>query len=123
VSSRAAVAGLIVAFLSCAAIAGCGGSDSGDDSTTTPLSGTDIQHLTCTDWANADEAGRDEIVAGLRAILGGQVTGRKASGQGSVLDDDVAHHLFDGYCDQTFARAFSLYKLYGQASGFAGEAP
>jgi len=103
-------------------LAGCGGAGS-DTGTTTTLSGTDLQHLTCTDWQNADEIRRDEILAGFRAILGGQVIAREASGHGSVLDDDFAHRVFDNYCGQTFARAFTLYKLYGQASGFAGEAP
>ena len=106
----------------CLALVGCGSSGS-DTGTTTTLSGTDLQHLTCTDWQNADETRRDEIVAGFRAVLGGQVTGRGASGHGSVLDDDFAHRVFDNYCGETFARAFTLYKLYGQASGFAGEAP
>jgi hypothetical protein len=120
---RRGCTGVAVLLIGCAALLGCGGSSSDDEGTTTTLEGTDYQHLTCSDWDSADESRQDEIIAGFRAILGGQVTGRHASGRGSVLDDDYARRLFDNYCQQTFARAFMLYKLYGQASGFAGQSP
>jgi hypothetical protein len=82
-----------------------------------------VQHLKCRDWKRADPARRRAVLSALRAVTGGQVTGRGADGRGSVLDDDKAYSLFDNYCRQDFARAFSLYKLYGQASGFAGKSP
>jgi hypothetical protein len=80
----------------------------------------DVQHLKCRDWKAADPAERREMLRWLRLITGGQVTGKGANGRGSVLGDDKAYSLFDNYCRQHFARGFSLYKLYGQASGFAG---
>jgi hypothetical protein len=84
------------------------------------LSQPQIQALRCRDWQQLDPRPRAQVLAGLRAILGGDVIGRGASGRGSVLRDAQARRLFDGYCRQPFAREFSLYKLYGQAAGFAG---
>jgi hypothetical protein len=80
-----------------------------------------VQQLQCRDWREADPAERRAMLKALRAVTGGQVTGRGASGRGSVLSDERAHSLFDVRCRERFARAFSLYKLYGQAAGFAGE--
>jgi hypothetical protein len=40
-----------------------------------------------------------------------------------VLSGRRAAALFDNRCSQRFARWFRLYKLYGQAAGFAGIAP
>jgi hypothetical protein len=84
------------------------------------LSQPQIQALRCRDWQQLDPRPRAQVLAGLRSILGGDVIGRGASGRGSVLRDAQARRLFDGYCRQPFAREFSLYKLYGQAAGFAG---
>jgi hypothetical protein len=58
-----------------------------------------------------------------RQIIGGQVSGRGVEGRGGVLPDSEARRLFDNYCSQHFARAFVLYKLYGEAAGFTGAAP
>jgi hypothetical protein len=82
-----------------------------------------LQHLTCSDWKQAGGAAREAMVDGLRAIAGGQVTGQGAAGRGTVLDDERAYRLFNSYCKRPFARGFVLYKLYGQAAGFAGVAP
>jgi hypothetical protein len=98
----------------------------GDSSTSAPatermLSQPQIQALRCRDWEQLDIRPRAQVLAGLRSILGGDVIGRGASGRGSVLRDEQARRLFDGYCRRPFAREFSLYKLYGQAAGFAGQ--
>jgi hypothetical protein len=81
----------------------------------------DVARLTCRDWKAANPSERSQMLRQLKSIIGGQVTGRGANGKGAVLPDDKAYSLFDNYCRQHLARAFSLYKLYGQASGFAGE--
>jgi len=117
---RASWAALLVCTT---ALSGCWGSGDGEEGSRTALSGPELQHLTCSDWKRADATGRAEIVDGLRAVIGGQVTGRGAAGRGSVLEDELAYRLFDNYCQERFATAFSLYKLYGQASGFAGSPP
>jgi len=112
-----------VLILVAAALGGCGSSQDVTAGSGAPLSGPELQHLTCADWEHADEPGRTRIVDGLQATLGGQVTGKGASGRGSVLSDELAQRLFDNYCSQSFARGFVLYKLFGQASGFAGSPP
>jgi hypothetical protein len=89
--------------------------------TTRMLSQPQIQALRCRDWEQLEPRPRAQVLAGLRSILGGDVIGQGASGRGSVLRDVQARRLFDGYCRQRFAQEFSLYKLYGQAAGFAGQ--
>ena len=66
---------------------------------------------------------RRYVLKRYREILGGDVTGRGVQARGSVLPDSEARRLFDNYCAQHFARAFVLYKLYGEAAGFTGANP
>jgi hypothetical protein len=63
------------------------------------------------------------VLSRYRQILGGAVTGKGVEARGSVLPDSEARRLFDNYCSQHFARAFVLYKLYGEAAGFTGADP
>jgi hypothetical protein len=114
---RSLIAALAVALL----LSGCGGSGKAEHKPPPVLSQRQVQSLRCSDWQQLDPGPRAQVIASLRAILGGDVIGRGASGRGSVLTDAQARRLFDGYCRQRFARAFSLYKLYGQAAGFAGQ--
>ena len=79
-----------------------------------------MANLRCSDWREAGPSERRRLLAALRAVTRGQVTGKGAHGRGSVLSEDKAYSLFDNYCRNDFARGFSLYKLLGQASGFAG---
>ena len=119
----------LTAALACAlALGACGGSE-GKKSNTTPAPDAAIpsqpvlQSLTCSDWERYDAVTRANVVTGLRGFFGGPVTGKDANGPGSVLTDDQARRLLNGHCSQRYARGFSLYKLYGQAAGFAGRAP
>lgn len=106
-------------------LASCGGSEESGGSAQLDRFGSaqSLQLFTCTDWQKASPQTRKNVVQRLRQITGSEVTGEGTSGRGTVLDDDQAYRLFDGYCGQTFARGFTLYKLYGQAAGFAGRAP
>ena len=111
------------------ALAGCGGSDDEPAKPKKAAAPADlppnfnIQLFNCTDWNKADEPLRAYVLRRYREILGGDVTGRGVAGRGSVLTDAEATRLFDNYCAQRFARAFVLYKLYGQAAGFTGTPP
>jgi hypothetical protein len=117
---RSSTARALTAALGCAlALGGCGGSGSVDQSNER-FSQPQVQRLTCADWQRFDIRERAEVIASLRETLGGEVVGRGASGKGSVLTDEQAQRLFNGWCKARFARGFSLYKLYGQAAGFAG---
>ena len=121
---RALRAPAALTLAACAlALGSCGGSSDGP----APVQGgvdldtRDVGTLRCSDWKEARPAERRRLLRVLRAVTGGQVTGKGANGRGSVLSDDRAYSLFDNYCREHLARAFSLYKLYGQASGFAGD--
>ena len=100
-------------------LAACGGSDSpappGDGSG--PRVDAPLRLADCTDWKGADVSERIGTVRDLRAFAGGP-TGSPA-GHGAVLDDEQAYRLLQGYCENEFARAFKLYKLYTRAAAFA----
>jgi hypothetical protein len=122
---RLRIALALVAAVACATalivvVAGGGDSHVKRSSSAGVLSQPQIQRLSCRDWSRADVVQQAQILTGLRGILGGPVVGHGASGQGSVLRNEQARRLFDGYCAERFARDFNLYKLYGQAAGFAG---
>ena len=78
---------------------------------------------TCRDWRSAGSGVRTRVLARLSHWTGGPVEGSRLLGFGSVLSGRRAAALFDNRCSQRFARWFRLYKLYGQAAGFAGIAP
>jgi hypothetical protein len=78
---------------------------------------------TCRDWNRARPALERRLLARLARWTGGPVHGDKLSGYGTVLTDAHARGLFDTQCGHRYARAFFLYKLYGQAAGFAGVTP
>ena len=119
---RAVSARSLTAALACGvALAGCG--DSEKKRTPKPVSQPVLQSLTCRDWQRLDDDARADVVAALHDFAGAGVTANGVSGKGTVLEDDQARRLFDGYCRRPFARSFSLYKLYGQAAGFSGHAP
>jgi hypothetical protein len=109
------------------ALSSCGGSDgtgaAPEQGSGPGLDPQALQRFTCADWQRADAPTRLDVIDRLRAIIGGQVTGEGVAGRGSVLEDERAYRLFDTYCEQPFASDFVLYKLYGQAAGFAGVAP
>jgi hypothetical protein len=100
-------------------LAGCLGSD--DDQAPADAGarlGPPIRLTDCTDWRQFSPRERSATIRALRAFSGGP-TGSPA-GRGTTLDDDAAYKLFDGYCEQSFARSFKLYKLYTRAASFAG---
>jgi hypothetical protein len=38
-----------------------------------------------------------------------------------VLEDDQACDLFEGWCENEYARGFKLYKLYARAAAFSNQ--
>jgi hypothetical protein len=78
---------------------------------------------TCRDWRRADATLRTRLLARLHRWNGGAVVGDRLVGFGSVLTDSRASALFDGRCRASYSDGFALYKMYGQAAGFAGIAP
>jgi hypothetical protein len=119
---RAAAVGLI-AVVACAA--GCGGGSSSEPQVDVgPNVGQPISLADCDDWQQANTEQRLGTIEQLRNFAGGPVVGNNASspsGTGSVLDDKKAYDLFEGWCSQSYARGFKLYKLYTRAAAFTGQ--
>lgn len=83
--------------------------------------GVPIRLADCTDWRKADAAARLGTVGQIRDFAGGPVGSR--GGRGATLPDERAYDLFQGYCENEFARAFKLYKLYTRAAAFQSLVP
>jgi hypothetical protein len=107
-----------------AAIAGCGGgSNTQPQVDVGPNVGQPISLADCNDWEQANTEQRLGTIKQLKGFAGGPVVGNNASspsGTGSVLTDEDAYDLFNGWCGQSFARGFKLYKLYERAAAFTG---
>ena len=107
------------------AASGCGGSDQGAGQQSAagagPRISVPLSLADCTDWNNADAAERLGTIRQLAAFAGGQVGGSRGqpSGHGATLDEKKAYGLFQGYCAESFARGFKLYKLYTRAAAFS----
>ena len=89
-----------------------------------PNVGQPISLADCNDWNQANTEQRLGTIKQLKDFAGGPIVGNNASapsGTGAVLDDEDAYDLFDRWCDQSFARAFKLYKLYERAAAFTGQ--
>jgi hypothetical protein len=116
-----------VAALACAlALGACGDSKDGRTSAERPPTlpaNFNLQLYTCADWQRSDEPTRRYVIRRLREVTSGEVSGTGVRGRGTILPDDQARDLFGNYCRQRFARGFVLYKVYGQAAGFAGGTP
>jgi hypothetical protein len=118
----AAVAGgLVVGAL----IGGCGGGSGTQHQVDVgPNVGQPINLADCNDWKQANTEQRLGTIKQLKDFAGGPIVGNNASspsGTGAVLDDKDAYNLFNGWCDQSFARGFKLYKLYERAAAFTGQ--
>jgi hypothetical protein len=89
-------------------LSGCGGSDagSGSASSAAALAAT-VRTANCTDWKAASPADQKQLVAGMREFFSGQVD-----------TPARAIQLFNSYCSASYASAFTLYRLYGNAAAF-----
>jgi hypothetical protein len=107
-----------------AVAAGCGGgSNTQPQVDVGPNVGQPISLADCNDWEQANTEQRLGTIKQLKDFAGGPVVGNNASspsGRGSVLDDKQAYDLFNGWCSQSYARGFKLYKLYERAAAFSG---
>jgi hypothetical protein len=104
---------------------GCGGDSSDEPQVDVgPNVGQPISLADCDDWQQANTEQRLGTIEQLRNFAGGPVIGNNASspsGTGSVLDDKQAYDLFEGWCSESYARGFKLYKLYERAAAFTGQ--
>ena len=122
-SFRLAAGAVLVA--SVVAVAGCGGGSSTQPQVGVgPNVGQPISLADCNDWQQANVEQRLGTIKQLKGFAGGPIIGNNASspsGTGSVLDDKKAYDLFNGWCSQSYARGFKLYKLYERAAAFTGQ--
>ena len=117
---RALLPGLIAAAL---LLGGCEDDTASNEASEYAL-GVPVWQASCAEWKRADPRARDSALAEMRSVRGQQLSGRGVGrGYGSVLKDDLAYRLFDNRCELPGSDAFLLYRLYGFAAGFAGEAP
>lgn len=76
---------------------------------------------TCDDWMHARSGLRKRLLARLAHWTGGRADG--SAGYGTVLTGKRAASMFSTRCKPRYARSFALYKMYGTAAAFAGQAP
>ena len=76
-----------------------------------------VRSATCADWRAASAAEKDRLVSGMRAFFGARVDGVQ---RGQVLTPERTRAVFGSYCSRSFAGKFQLYRIYGNAAGFAG---
>lgn len=104
------------ALLALPLLAGCGGSGAGA-SKPAPAYDATVRTAKCADWTTSTATEKHKLVKAMRAFFGGQVD--EPGEHGQVLADANAITLFDNYCARSFAGHFSLYRIYGNAAGFA----
>jgi hypothetical protein len=75
---------------------------------------------TCNDWRAGGSGRRSALLGRLGHFTGGRVTGSGMLGYGSVLTRSRAASILDRRCAEPGSKTFMLYKLYGEAAGFAG---
>lgn len=99
-----------------ALLTGCSGGSASSGQSSAAAQAATVRTATCESWNAASPAAQDQLLAGMRDFFGGQV---ETPGQrGQVLPDAKARRLFNTYCAQSFAGAFNLYRLYGNAAAF-----
>jgi hypothetical protein len=99
-------------------LGGCGGSDAGPSAASSSAAAfaATVRTANCTDWRAASTGDRAALVAGMREFFSGQVD--TPGLHGTALPDARAIQLFNNYCAQSYASAFTLYRLYGNAAAF-----
>lgn len=108
---------------SLAGLVACGGSPASRHTTrfaypARPASADTVRTADCAAWNAADAGERRRLVAGLRSFFSQRLdTGARER----VLPDDRAYKIITGYCRLPFARAFLIYRLYGNATAFSGQ--
>jgi hypothetical protein len=102
---------------------GCGDSDEPADAGSSALGSPDLvttaREADCTDWDGASVEERRVIVKSIAEFEGGAPTGT----QGRTLPEDEAYDLFERLCEQEYASAFKLYKVYVRAAAFQSARP
>lgn len=97
-------------------LAACGGSDPSPSNESSAAAAATVRTANCTDWKAASSEEQRQLVSGMREFFSGQVD--TPGLHGTALPDARAIRLFNSQCAQSYAGAFSLYRLYGNAAAF-----
>ena len=114
---------VLVVGVAAVGITACGGahtagSGTGPAVTSPPIPAATARTANCLLWNASTPDDRRRLVAGLRAFF----TQRLDTGaRERVIPDDRAYAIITRYCRLPFAHAFLIYRLYGNAVGFAGQ--
>jgi hypothetical protein len=73
----------------------------------------------CRNWRAGADSERYGTIRELRGFAGGPSGGGYA---GATLPDKTAYRVLEGWCRQSYATYFKLYKLYTRAAAFRGAA-
>lgn len=76
-----------------------------------------MRSANCMLWNVLDPPERRRLVTGLHTFFGQRLD---TGAHEQPLADTRAYQVITGYCRLPFARAFLLYRLYGNAAAFSG---
>jgi hypothetical protein len=114
---------VVLACLAAAPAAGCGDSEESGDQGSSALGSPEVQitarETDCTDWNAATVEEQQVIVESIAEFEGGAPTGT----EGRTLPNDEAYGLFQRFCENDYASAFKLYKLYVRGAAFRSAQP
>jgi hypothetical protein len=119
-SGAAFLAGLLLTVI---VGVGCGDSDDASDPGSSALGSPELQtsarEADCADWKAATAEEQQVIIDSVAEYEGGEPTGTR----GRFLPEEKAYELFDRACEQDYASAFKLYKVYARAAAFQSASP
>src|SRR5437764_6850663 len=110
---------LLVTGFVAVGLAGCGGSPgTTSQATSPPIPAATARTANCLLWNASTPSDRRRLVAGLRAFFSQRLdTGARER----LPSDDRAYAAITRYCRLPLARAFLIYRLYGNLAAFAGQ--
>ena len=97
------------------ALGGCGGDDSGGETTREDVLGSLAALAQCSDWNGRTEDERLATIENIRE----QINLEQGPVQTPALDDERAYELFENACSEPGAATHRLYVIYARAAGFA----
>jgi len=111
--------------LACALLvgAGCGDDEDRTDPGSSAISSPDVQtsarEADCADWNRASVSDQQVIVESIAEFQGGGPSGTV----GRTMPTEQAYEVFERFCENDYASAFKLYKIYARAAAFTEPSP
>ena len=111
--------------LACALLvgAGCGDDEDRTDPGSSAIGSPDVQtsarEADCADWNRASVSDQQVIVESIAEFQGGGPSGTV----GRTMPTEQAYEVFERFCENDYASAFKLYKIYARAAAFTEPSP